>query len=86
MCHLGNLNHLLPGGNRGTPCILHLDSIAGGHEGIEEHIQEYIQQAWAKKNASLETMSFDLEYIEVQVCCSKHSYCIIVVLFASINI
>ena len=67
LCHPGSLSHLLPGRNQGTPCILHLDSMASGHQGIEEHIQEYVQQALVEKNGSLEAMSFRLEYIEVQV-------------------
>ena len=73
LCHPGSLSHLLPSGNQGTPCILHLDSMEGAHQGIEEHIREYIQQALAEKNASLEALSFKLEYIEVQVCYSKHN-------------
>ncbi|XP_073392311.1 uncharacterized protein [Physcomitrium patens] len=51
VCHLGNLGSS-PDESRGTPCILHLDSMEGNHEGIEEHIRNYILQAWIEEHQS----------------------------------
>jgi len=85
ICHPGSLGHL-PGQKQGTPCILHLDSIAGGHQNIQENIREYLQEALAEKLGSSEAMSLGLEYIELEVCYSKQSYHMIVDFFASINI
>lgn len=71
VCHLGSLGRLLDE-RRGTPCILHLDSMEGSHESIEEHIRNYILQAWKEEhqnlaNDSSENILSEMTYIEATV-------------------
>ncbi|XP_024396576.1 probable ubiquitin-like-specific protease 2A isoform X2 [Physcomitrium patens] len=62
VCHLGALRST-PDEGRGTPCILHLDSMEGNHDDIEEHIRNYIVQAWMEEHQSSANHSASKEII-----------------------
>ncbi|KAG0610633.1 hypothetical protein M758_7G080000 [Ceratodon purpureus] len=71
VCHLGSLGRSSDK-RRGTPCILHLDSMEGSHDSIEEHIRNYILQAWKEGhpnsgNDSSESILSEMMYIEATV-------------------